>query len=231
MFKDEVFEELDDISRLVEPFTFSLLEELSEFPEMVEVTFSDVTSGYYGFNEITIRGAIKANSEHDSKMNLHSSQRFLTDCFEFVIEGDGDTFLDLENKKFSQKIFLKKRSTIEEEKLEDIAKDSLAAHSSSVKWHSGTESSRLNEIASIFGITQATKARSKNKKIMNLYRGLQDLFKTGKLNVKSIDLCNNISKWVMEYVTEGNLAAISNLTQVKVMMHSGNPIYSVQEIK
>jgi hypothetical protein len=92
--------------------------------------------------------------------------------------------------------------------------------------------SRANEILELLGNSDAgLRSRSPRKKKESLYYRLKNLFETNEWNIKDTELANKIGVWIVSYILNGDLSALSNFCRLKVMTHKGQPIYSMEEVK
>lgn len=237
MFKDKVYEDMDDISKLVEPYQLKLNEELSQFPDEVEITPDLIISlgsnwGWYGISSHSIISNLA------DKLQLYelSSKAYETgrDFFEFKIadieDGDYPT-LDFINNTISHKIFLvKKKIAYEDEELERMVKRAIINPiRNRLSSNRTVNKPRLNEIADLFGAKKAMSERAYRLKVQELCKHLEDLVDQKKLDIRDIELCKKLGEWITMYVIDGNLPALNNLTRLKIMTHQNRPIYSIEE--
>ena len=238
MFRDKIYEEMDDISKLIEPYQSKLNEELSQFPEEIDVTeevmLTYLNNTYYG-SSVNLGHIITQLAERlklfEIKEKSHTCAR---DFFEFKVidleEYDKVKF-DLVNRTISHRIIIaKKKVAYEDDELEKMVKKNICSKIiDSLYTPRFVNKARLNEIADLFGAKQAMSERATNPKVRALCTHLESLVDSKKLDIRDVDLCKKFGEWVVLYVRDGNLAALNNLTRLKIMTHQNKPIYSIEE--
>jgi len=239
MFKDKVYEELDDISRLIEPFQSDINEELSLFPDEIEITKEMLinSSSNWGWESIRISTIISAIA---IKLNLNKinieSYSLSRDFFKIEVRDfeDGDSVtLNLETNELSHKIFIVKTNFgYEDNDLEKMAKSNIIhTIKSRLNNNRRVNKSRLNELADLYGAHEVRSDRGYRGKVNKFCKHLDALINDKKLEIKDLELCKRFGQWVVQYVSEGNLPALNNITRIKIMMHENRPIYSIEERK
>ena len=68
------------------------------------------------------------------------------------------------------------------------------------------------------------------KRLEDIRDRLLELFDEDIWKIRNIDLFIKALTWIRSYIDVGDLSAITNLTKLKCMTHTGNPIYSMKEI-
>lgn len=237
MFKDKVYEDLDDISRLVEPFQSKINEELAQFPDELEITKEMVleTSSEWGWNSIRTSSLI---SQEAFKLGLTEVQTKAYDIarkfFKIEVrdheEGEQVT-IDFKTGEMSHKIFMvKTKLGYDDTELEKIARHNIVR---TIKHNLSNNKSvnkpRLNEIADLFNAHEVKSDRSYKGKVRKFCKHLELLMDDRKLDIKDLELCARFGNWIALYVTNGNLPALNNITRIKIMMHENRPIYSIEE--
>ena len=149
-----------------------------------------------------------------------------------VEDGDHTAItLDFKNGTMSHKIFLVKHTLgYEDKELEDMAKDALTMDIR-IQLYSNVQVNkpRLNELADLFGAEDVKSDRSYKGKVKKFIKHIDQLVDDRKLDVRDLQLCSKFANWVVLYVKDGNLAALNNITRIKIMMHENRPIYSIAE--
>lgn len=243
-FKDEVYENMDDISKMIEPFEFQLNNELAQFPDEFELTPIEMESiiawsggwgeGYYESLDTLIKNRA-------SKLNLESirkeinSNRNAHQMFDLVVEPDIEGVnltYDLVTRQIEGgKIFIRKKIIA----LEDSAIESkMASHlhnkfSEYFIYASTVNKKRLNEIADMFGAKKAREERSWHKKVYELRKHFAAMIIDKKLPIKDFELYTRFVIWVINYIKDGSLPAMANIAKLKIMLRNGLPIYSMKE--
>lgn len=232
IFEDKQYEEMDWLTKAIEPTISSMNDKLHSLPEVMEFTPLDLlniiqTSGYLDLDMHSFFGILLL------KHNIHltrwySDYSMLMKCFEMRISSD--IIINFETNEVSGgNISLHKIKTIFEEVelvplLGRKGIDSLRSLDSK-----NVPIDRANEIAELLGANEATSKRSSNQKIQIIINSLSDHLANNKWNIKNIDLGDKVCLWVRSYLEKGNLAALTNFCKFKVMTHSGDPIYSIEE--
>lgn len=245
-FVDEVYESMDDISKLIEPFEFKANTELAEFPDEVEITPDRLyelacrSGGYYfeswstGVNSLVYENARRLNLEAIVSETLNNSN-FTTKIFEIVTVPDledGVITFDTVTKTISGgKVILRKKSLIVEDA--DIESRMITIlvqrFNSEIFSPSCMDKKRLNEVANLFGAKEACKERAWKPKIDQLRIYYTKMIDEKRLPIKDMELFKRFVEWNINYIKHGNLPSFANITRLKIMLKSGLPIYSVKE--
>lgn len=233
MFKDKVYEEMDDISKMIEPYQYSVNEELSQFPDEIEVKF-ELLDTSWGLN---VREVVRVEASNLGLKELaNKSYDIGPEFFEFKIldefgEELEETKLNFRDRVLLDKIVMrKKKIAYEDSDLEKMAKSSLRASLESVYGsYSNYSASRLNEIADLFNANEVMKERSIRRKFYRLRTHFDSLFDSKKLDIRDVGLSSRLGSWIVLYIKDGNLAALNNITRLKIMTHQNKPIYSMEE--
>ncbi len=238
MFKDEVYDNLDDISKLVEPIESTINNELSKFPDKVEITIEDIRQLYsynWGWSSLQLNSIVSIHAQKLGLLNLFRLNELqLSKFFKFEVEDieDGDEVkINLTQNTMSHKVYLVKYTIgYDDRELEDMVKSSLTRFIKG-NLHSArtVNKPRLNELADLFGAKDVKGDRSFRGKVNKFCKHMDSLVDDKKLNIRDLDLCGKFSVWIGLYVRDGNLAALNNITRIKIMMHENRPIYSIQE--
>jgi hypothetical protein len=231
MFKDRVYEEMDDISKLVEPYQYSLNEALAQFPDQIELTTEELSSPW-GIN------CMEIFRSHVNKLELNhllKSHRPGDDFFQFKIIDEFGEYVDTADLNFrdstlSNKIVMvKSKIGYEDFDVEKIAKQAIIEGLQVYNSYRMLNASRLNEIADLFNDNATKKERSVRRKMPMFRKHMGDLIDSKKLDIRDVGLCTRFASWIIAYVQHGNLAALNNITRLKIMTHQNRPIYSIEE--
>jgi hypothetical protein len=233
MFKDKVYEEMDDISKMIEPYQYSLNEDLSKFPDEVQITAEYLDSPY----GLSVRDVVRSEAQKLGLIELiNRSYEVSNEFFEFkIVDELGDnvdeTSFDIKTGYIRDKVFMfKKKIAYEDSDIEKIVKSSLLASlDSNYSRHSDLNISRINEVADLFNATNVKQNRSVRKKMYSLKLGFSRLVDSKKLDIRDVGLAQRLGKWIILYIKDGNLAALNNVTRLKIMTHQNKPIYSMEE--
>lgn len=244
VFKDEVYDDMDDLTKLIEPFEYIVNTELSLFPDEIELTpemFISSVSNQWGENYLNLSLEV-AVVNRAGELNLsniarevHQRGRFASDMFEFrweLDEEDGKITYDASAGTFSGgRLFLvKKKIAVEDSDIEKRMEQYIYnAIDNGFFGAKEVIKGNINEIAMLFGAKKAREERAWRNKVRQLALHFASLVKERKLVIKDFDLFKRFVTWIILYIKNGNLPAMSNITKLKIMMRSGNPIYSIQE--
>ena len=237
MFTDKVYEEMDDISKLVEPIESEVNNELSQMPDEIEITPSILLSQYdprYGWNSLSVRAMIQEKALELKLTHLVEEYGLCEKFYKFEVrdleEGE-DVIINFETDYVSHKIFLVKYNLgYTEQELEEQIKNKITRQIRGQLWSNRVVNKpRLNELADLFGAEAVKTDRSYKGKVRKFCQHLGTLVDDRKLDIKDITLCSKFGKWIILYVRDGNLAALNNITRIKIMMHENRPIYSIEE--
>lgn len=238
MFKDKVYEEMDDVSKMFEPFQYDLNDELSRFPDRVEIKFEDlVNSGYsgYGFSYgLDLPTFIHKLAIDMNMLNIADNVSMLTshDFFKFEAETENaEIWLDADKETITHKIFLvKNKIAFDERQLEDMSKDYIIGQLKR-NFYTNREmnKARFNEVADLYGAKTVKSERSYGGKLSEFCNHIKVMLDDKTLDIRDMSLVHKFVHWIVLYVKHGNLAALNNLTRIKIMTHEKRPIYSIEE--
>ena len=235
LFKDEKFEEFDEITQMIEPFESSLNAEIANFPEEIEFTTQDIinmaTRSYYGGTTKDIGDLIRSKAIELGFTDLSSRASDSNFCKTFFKLEGKPGLLNLETGEFDGKIkLIKLKNGFEDNEIEQEMKNHLlASFNSNFRKPSFVNKARINEILDLFGSKEGVSHRSSREKVKSLYETYIKLMEDRSLNIKDVDLFKRFCLWNVKYIHDGTLPALSNITKIKIMMRSGQPIYSIKE--
>ncbi len=237
MFKDKVYEGMDEVTRMFEPFQFDLNDELALFPDKIEIAPSTILEDRYWGSSfgVNINSIITATASRLKLINieLRSTLLLRNNFFKFEVEdrenGD-DVRLDATTGKMSHKIFMvKNKVAFDEQMLESMRKDTILGALKSSLNRSSLNKPRFNEIADIYSADEVKSERSYRGKLNKFCDHLEKMIDENVLDIRDMNLCIKFPEWIISYVRDGNLAALNNLTRIKIMTHEKRPIYSIEE--
>jgi len=238
LFKDKVYEELDDISQMIEPFEFAVNNELSLMPDKIKINasfFESIVFSNSGREKcyIDTRKVIEYNTKW---LNLHILSKHANADYDFsnnffTIEMSENTHYNAETKELIGEIYLIKKKVAYEDK--EIEKMLINYMRSTFNCHLGGPSSinksNINEICDLFNLKEALQDRKSYGKVKKLFNKYEQLINDRELNIRDVELFKRFIDWNVKYIKHGNLPAMSNITKVKIMMRNGLPIYSIKE--
>lgn len=238
LFKDKVYDELDDISQLVEPFEFELNNQLAQMPDEINLDaefFKAMVSYHNGGSSFyeALRQVVKREAHKLDLKELGDHARlnrdFTKDFFEFVIDEDLQ-YNAATNELNGEAKIIKKRNAFEDKEIEEMLIDYMRDEfNSRLSRPSNISKPRINEICDLFGIDEALKDRKARGKVNKLYNRYKELMADRRLNIRDVDLFKRFIDWNVRYIVDGSLPSMSNITKIKIMMRSELPIYSIKE--
>ena len=241
-FADKTYQNLDWISQAVEPWEWDYIPAFTSFPEKIEITTTllkeaNTENGKLSkyFRGLTIEGTVTAyarmagNDLQTLSTNNNYSAEMIFGFFKFEIEND--TELDGETLEFTKPVYLVKTQKMLDDELcrrylVRFASDKLY-YQISPRDHG--EAARMGEVIDLMCSKKIP--RGANHKRNQLIAEIQAVFSEDRWRIRSMPLGQKLVGWIADYVVNGNLASMANFAQLKVMTHSGNPIYSINEVE
>lgn len=225
IFADKEYQDMDWLGKVVEPYIFPLNEVLSQFPSRYDLSFDDILpffNDYYQFDKADIvRLIAQKNNISISANDLNTLKTFMT------INLSHDVVINLSNKTIQGEFaFICSKSSLEDEEIKEVVANSVSHILNNLN---GSESHRLNDVMDILGVVTSRPIRSGWRKRNEIIHKYRDIILEDKWRLRSAPLAEKVAQWIVEYADTGNLAALSNVTRLKCMTHSGNPIYSMEE--
>jgi hypothetical protein len=238
LFKDKVYEELDDISQLIEPFEYAVNNELAQMPDEIELDanfFGGLVSYNGGRNHFyqSVRKIVerKANSLGLKKLanQARLEYNFCSDFFDLEIGENVQYNAETKELNGEAKI-IKTKLAYEDREIEQMLVEYMVGQFRAY-WRKPSKISkpRLNEICDLFNVNEALKDRSASGKVSKLQKKYKELISERKLNIRDVELFKRFIDWNIKYVVDGSLPSMSNITKIKIMMRNELPIYSIKE--
>jgi len=224
-FDDNVYQDMDWLSKATAPLVFSGIEILAELPDEIPLTkeFLDDCCRPYSSSiyKGTVLDPMLDNSSYHITWRLKDMIR---DCFRF--EHNGETQLLPKEDVYPEIKLVKHKTSLEEKDILNYVLESI----SNILHSNHYQHSEANEMLDLLDYNgPARSSRSAKKKRIALISTYRQIIKDDKWLIRDADLMIKIAKWIQEYVTVGNLAALTNVTKLKIMTHKQQPIYSIQE--
>jgi hypothetical protein len=168
------------------------------------------------------------------QLNLESKitwedERALEKCFK--LSATPELIVDFNKKTVSGVISLiKVVHTFEDTELQKSLGSKGLEHLRNARYNEGASLSRMNEIMELLGgCEKDLRNRSHRKKMGRIQRRVSEILSTNEWRIRDSVLADKVSIWIASYISNGNLAALTNFCKLKVMTHSNMPIYSVKE--
>lgn len=230
-FKDKEWENMDWLNRAVEPYVFSLNDDLAKIPSSVEITFNDVFSSAINGSSLSILDMVKNLSKNANITSPHFISLVRDfgeqELFGFVVEPD--TQIDLLEEKLNGSItFVKKVESISEEMILQFLPKIVYRYQVSP---SRSQASFVNEVMDILDCKESRSSYSTRKKSYALMDHLNNIYRENKWNIRNVDLSIKMLGWIKNYCESGDRCSLANLSKLKCMIHNGHPIYSMEEVK
>lgn len=230
IFGDKKYEELDWLTRTVEPITYSVNDLLSKMPSELVFTFEDIRK-LVGSYDLSLDGQSAFRMMLDrAEFKLATDEiAEIRPCYKLVVDGDKIT-IDFETGVVHggdikmQK--LKECWTEEELKAKMGVKGLTRLHDID---HSKCSLERINEILDLMGDNIGTRKRTIKSKLADLSSTFEKIMKENQWNIRNVDLSNKVGVWIAHYIEDGNLAAMTNFCKLKAITHRGYPIYAIEE--
>jgi hypothetical protein len=229
LFEDKEYDKMEWLNKAVEPYIFPQNEILMSMPEQVSLDYDLILSLIspdqlrIEQNELIKYAAQQVNLELSA-----NDLRFLGDFFKIVI--DPHTSIDFESNGLTGAVTLvKTKPQLEESDIVEYTANSAV----NLMRYMRTDSdiSRLNEIMDLIGAKESRQSRSTRYKIEEITKTFKTIILEDKWRVRNMELFLKSAAWIKAFVEDGNLAAMSNFTRLKCMVHKGAPIYSLEEAK
>ena len=239
LFRDKAYEELDDISQIVEPYQYGVNNDLALFPEEIildsnfiknELEKEGSNRSYLNFSLASIVISLISDLNLNNLRNEIRYSYRVVDMFFDLQVSDGATFNASTNELIGEIKIVKKKLAYEDKEIQALMMTYLKNKFSDMSYKpSRISKSRLNEICDLFNSTEALQDRSASGKLSYLFDKYKELISNRSLNIRDVDLFKRFVDWNYMYIVNGSLPAMSNITKIKIMMRSGLPIYSLKE--
>ncbi len=240
LFKDTTFEEMDEISQMIEPFESKINVELSQFPDEYELE-ADFFLALIQYNRHRLTYSVtedlrKIVERKAASLGLNllastsrTNYRFVDEFFKIEFE-EGSTYNAKTNILTGGVKISKKKIAYEDRDLETIMKNMIPEmFRNSFHRKSDINKPRINEIIDLFNVKDGLADKKSYGKLNKLIKHYTNLIEDRSLNIKDVELFKRFVEWNIKYIKDGNLPALSNITKIKIMMRKGLPIYSLKE--
>ena len=239
LFKDKTFEEMDEISQMIEPFESQINVELSQFPDefLLDTEFFCSLIGInrnrinYGVTE-DLRKIIERKA-NNLELNIlaktaRTNHSFIAEFFELQVD-ENCVYNANTNILHGEIKVVKKKIAYEDKDIEAFMKDHLKSAFNNFYRPGEVNKPRTNEILDLFNVKSGLSEKKALLKIRLLSKHYEALIDDRSLNIRDVELFKRFVSWNILYIKNGSLPALSNITKVKIMMRKGLPIYSIKE--
>jgi hypothetical protein len=231
IFGDKNYEELDWLTKTVEPITYSVNDKLSTMPRIMVFNIEDIRN-IIGIYDLSLEGnsAFKHMLMSNGIRLTNEEIDEIRPCYKLVADGE-DVRINFETGKVSGgEIRMEK---IKECWTEDELKLKLGVKGGKQLVHGLDHGKcsleRINEILDLMGDNIGTRKRTVKSKISDLISTHEKIMKDNLWNIRNVDLSNKVGLWIQQYLEDGNLAAMTNFCKLKAITHRGYPIYAIEE--
>ena len=232
VFDDKKFEKLDWMTQITETIDSELNELLARLPDRIEFSLNDILKWVSSGSQFSVRtdSVVRDLLAYERSLSWEESSKIVK-CFK--LEMSPTLTVDFERLTMEGTLTLiKVIPTLADEELQPLmgAKgiDALRQVDFDDKW----PLDRLNEMLDVLGKgEEAQRTRSQKKKMIRIRERLREIFGDNEWRIRDMALADKIGYWIADYISTGNLAALTNFCKIKVMTHNNMPIYSVEEEK
>ena len=239
LFKDKTFEEMDEISQMIEPFESQINVELSQFPDefILDAEFFTCLIDHnrnrlnYSITEDLRKIVERKASTLGLKLlanTARTNSNFMTEFFDFEVE-ENCKYNAKTNELIGEIKVIKKKIAYEDKDIETHMKDHLRSAFNDFYRPGEVNKPRVNEILDLFNVKGGLSEKKALSKVRMLSKHYQALIDDRSLNIRDVELFKRFVLWNIKYIKNGSLPALSNITKVKIMMRKGLPIYSIKE--
>ena len=235
LFQDKKFEDLDWLSQITETIDSGINNVLSAMPEEIILTYEDVfnaTCDYGWTRNWHVEKFIKQklyNVCREKNINLsYEEDQKIYDCYAFEVADN--TVMDIESQTLTGQVSIVKRVYTFED---DFLQKSMGKGAEQLYWTKISRSpGRAREIAKLLDVNVQPEILRSNRKLGSFISNtMRRILTNNEWRIRSTDLADKACQWIMAYIENGCKASYSNFCRLKVMTHSGGPIYSIQEEK
>ena len=224
LFEDKDYKDMDWLGKAIEPFIFPLNEKLGSFPDRYDFPFRTVSNivkngGYVSQQQLLQHAAADLGIDISPNELEIISKLIKFNVVDFTIDLATGTMTG----EFS---LLREKAALEDE---DI-KEHMAERLSQKLYNLAADSTpRLNELMDIIGATEARTSKSPYQKKNSVQSYMRKVIAEDMWRLRSAPLIERLGDWMIDYVNNGNLASLSNVTRLKCMTYAKDPIYSLKE--
>jgi hypothetical protein len=230
LFEDKAYDQMEWLEKAVEPYIFPPNESMVKIPDRIDLSYDDITRhikniSEYGSNQLNA-SEVLAHWCSVHKLDIPESHMMLiNEWVHFVFEGDVE--INFKTQTMTGKLALcKKKNQLDDE---DIKANMSARLYRKLGQINSDNLARMNEVLDLLGCREGRSSRSMGNKTEAMMNFLRQVIDEDKWRVRNTELMVDCGGWIADYINHGNLAALSNFTRLKCMVHKGNPIYSMEE--
>lgn len=237
LFKDEVYESMDDLSQIVEPYINTVNDELAKIPNKIEISKELIVDcikdshvdNLYASN--IIRDYAKNNNIEINIAKIRNNRSYggVYDFFKIEIE-EGSTYDPISDVFMGSAYLVKHTVALEDEDIKKSLIEKLNKAFSDIYYDSKNKNvKQINEICDLFNVEGYKSSRSFRYKCRLLKTKYREMIENNELNIRDYELFGRFLTWNKKYIINGNLPSFSNITKIKIMMRDEVAIYSIKE--
>ena len=225
IFEDKVYNEMDWLEAACQPINDPINELLAKIPDENEIPLLkmyDMNRHNFDIDDILNRMSDTYGTAG------YTDKKYLEKCFAFEITG-APQLNTLTKEITGGSIKLKKiKAMFSEEEVEERIGYKTLDDMRRISLRD-VKRENINEILELLGLHEARKSRSIKVKCNAVVDEITNIFAKNEWRIKDMRLSNMVGVWLIEYIHNDNLAALSNFCKLKGMIHAGQPIYSINE--
>lgn len=230
IFDDKKYESLDDISKMVEPWSTPLDPILEKLPDQLEVSKEILLSNFSSYDCLqhimdTTNRILLTKEERSFLEGYGMSYR----VWEPVTPDCEEIRVNPLTREVSGSLFLKKAmSSVDQKTIDEMIQNSCQKIRN-YNFRSYINIKRTREIVEIISGSKSD-FLSKRDAQETLCNCINDfLIKEDRWRIRSVELFSKLIFWIHDYIADGKSACIANIMKVKIRTHTGSAIYSIEE--
>ncbi len=231
IFTDKTYEEMDWLSQAIMPIVANVSKKLELMPDEYVLTKADLDAyveqhSYYGIDNSRLLELLAKRGKFP--VSLDADFQSILKCYKLQFnEGD---LIDFSSSVIPEIKLVKVKTALTDKELREMMMEECRNIIYNLNHRRCNDNGRLNEILEILGQEDLKGSKSAKNKVRLIQQTWQEILVTDKWNIRSFELTVKATKWILEYTQDGSLGAFANFCKLKVMTHSGLPIYSMEEI-
>lgn len=234
LFGDKQYDQLDWLTKTVEPITWSTLDKLNALPDSFDISIEDIKRVMvrYGTTSLYLPALLSdAYAAHDPTINFKSQNEhdFIDSHYSIkLIDEPKVNFLTNTIEDGEIKIVKTKRELTEEEIKSHLGNEGESYLYNNLNIEVDTMP-RMNEILDLMECPAGIKKKIPAAKRNVLVSRYREIMSNLEWNIRDVDLSNKVAVWITQYVNDGNLAAFTNFCRLKAITHRNYPIYKLED--
>lgn len=254
MFTDPFYNSLDDVSKLIEPYFYSVNDALGKLPHSILISAQDLintiqsvghvgnTSGYVvNYSDVMrykiaseykdVLKYLNAPTKYEQKMKMGHLLKIYKSSMEVKADGT-PMYIDIPNGKLTGKVeFIRYKQYYTDQDLSRLIQLLIGTLLPGLIRQKTNEPIILSialELADIFSINMPI-SRSRAKIERSLAHGFTMVVNDKKLNIRSVDLALKLITWIDRLLRNNDYGARLNIHKLKVLSNRKQAIYSIKD--